>query len=170
MALYFNMWSLVVKRSALEARYPGGLRAFAENHIGEDQLGYVDAELVRLGAMGAGDFALVFSALESHGILVHRPDRPGDAALGTEDNEIFLATPWLVFGTYRFLTSEVDEASGLWRGKCPITVPALRLAGGTDASLVMPSWSTSTQVPGTGWTPWNHRALPPEGEGAEDEE
>lgn len=154
MALYFDMWSLVVQRAALDLRYPGGWRAFADQYLGRDQQGHVDSELVRLGGM-AGTFKAI-GDLEACGILINRPDRPGDAALGTEDSPIFLETPWLAFSSFDFVSGESDEVTGFRREpeeQRSVRVGALRLAAGSDDGLVMPSWSTSTPAPGTRWIP-----------------
>ena len=76
MAVLIVMCDTVVRRAAIEERYPGGWKGFSEHFGGRDTF-VTDGELVLFPSMGRGPEP-IDSGFSEHGIFEHRPERPGD--------------------------------------------------------------------------------------------
>lgn len=153
MALEIHFCSLVIRRSAIDTRYPGGWTAFLNTYRAETFT--YDSELAKFEAM-APSFDEIIEGLERNGILLHETDRPGDAAVDPLGE-----VPWLEFGFFDIVAEikagDVDENTGLAYERSETRrdrAAACRLAGGTDDALVGRLYTPWQLAPGAKWTPW----------------
>jgi len=152
MALKVDMYSLVIRRSAIGEKYPGGWTGFAAKYGGTAFT--ADHDLVRFEAM-AQYFNDIIEDLKRCGIALDTPECPGDAAL----DPLGLVS-WLEFGSFQVVENYINGIDMVTGLRAPPGGPriwkcaACRLAGSKDDSLTLGDSSYFHVVPGATWVPW----------------
>lgn len=122
MAVLVEGISVVVRRTRIDATYPGGWPGFVRDEPNRTLC--ADPNLARVGFMDPNDVRAFVGGLERLGIAHHTADKQGDAVVIDQMNGPTSRCEWVEFGT-------VDIQGG--------KVAAARLAGDVSNTVATPT-------------------------------
>lgn len=125
MAVLLEAISVVIRRSVIDARYPGGWNAFVE--AAPNATLCADDHIVRIGFMEPAHVEDFVIALEPHDIVFVADDAARDMAVIDQQHGPLVKCDWLEFGRIKLPTGD-DHIVG-----------AGRLAGDTADVLSTPA-------------------------------
>jgi tetratricopeptide (TPR) repeat protein len=114
--------SVIIRRDALDRRFPGGLDVLAR-HV-PNQTFCCDDHLARVGFMNPSDVRAFAEMLESHGMVFENGGEAIDFAIVDQLKGSTVTAPWLGFAKVEI---EVGEVSACW------------LHGAADSGLAVPA-------------------------------
>jgi tetratricopeptide (TPR) repeat protein len=112
MAVVIEAFSVVIRREAIEAKFPGGLDAFAEQAPNNTLC--ADAELVRLGFMTPQDVEAYVTSLENQGLVYLEDGSAKDLNVLDQFRGPNFEDDWLNFGQVEM---EGEKVSIAWVGE-----------------------------------------------------
>lgn len=130
MAVLVEAISVVIRRSRIESRYPGGWDGFV--HDSPNQSLCADSDLARIGFMSPMDVEKFCQALESRGLLFQRDGKAVDLAVVDQLRGPTIPCDWLEFGHVELRGNRIS---------------ACRIVGSEDAHAVTPDgWRYETSL------------------------
>ena len=106
MAVPIEFTVVIVRRSTLDERFPGGVSGYAARH-GNGSLA-MDDHLVGVGFMGATDVERLLKSLELEGLVLVRDDAFADVAIVTVIGGLTLSCDWLEYDRGRCWLAGTD--------------------------------------------------------------
>jgi hypothetical protein len=135
MAVLIEAISVVVRRDALDQRFPGGWSAFVEAVPNESLC--TDGHLARVGFMSPDDVREFVMMLESEGLIFQQNGKAIDLAVIDQQRGATIPADWLEFGKISFYkTGSKVAAAWLFEGQriaAGIHLPASGLSLATPA-------------------------------------
>lgn len=124
MAVLIEAISVVIRRHAIEARYPGGWKSFAAD-VPNSTL-CADSKLARVGFMQPSDVGAYVSRLERAGLVYEEGGSAKDIAVLDQRQGPMVACPWIEFG-------HIELAPGQRVAVC-------RAVGDAENTMAAPHW------------------------------
>lgn len=130
MAVLVEAISVVVRRAAIDARYAGGWRKFA-NTVPNNTL-CTDGYLVRVGFMSPSDVDDFIQELELSGLTFVRNEQPADFTVVDQLTGPTIPTAWLEFARLK-LGASTEEVAACWqfegaRAGAGVHMPSAKMA------------------------------------------
>jgi hypothetical protein len=123
MAVLIEAISVVIRRQAIDAKYPGGWNAFVRDAPNSTLCG--DDQIARIGFMSPSDVEVFVNGLEEKGLVFIQDDKTKDLAVVDQFGGFTRSCDWLEFGHIEMSGSNARVA-------------ACRCVGSTANQLITP--------------------------------
>ena len=136
MAVLVEAISVIVRRDAIDAKYPGGWEAFVED-TPNATLCY-DDEIARVGFMAPSDIGTFVNHLERHGLRSLEDGKAVDLAVADQQQGLATECDWLEFG--RIELGDSGKVSACWLFEGPRMGYGLHMPGTSMQIATPPGW------------------------------